>query len=113
MLEQLGFFPGDSSDEETVMRGIPVRDSQVVERTALSPVTRGAPWFEELVKHTKLGQLKQQRGGHSSADGSVKVEWEIVEWTEGDDADDESTKSPGAAKRKHREYEGDAEMKSV
>ena len=109
----MGFFPGESSDEETVTRSIPARDSQVVERTLLSPVTRGAPWFEELVKNTKLGQMKQQRGGHSSADGSVKVEWEIVEWTEGDDADDESTKSPPAAKRKHREYEVDTEMKTV
>ena len=52
------------------------------------PQLRGAPWFEEIVKNTALGHFKQQRGGHTSRNGNVKVEWEVVEWTEGDDADD-------------------------
>ena len=42
----------------------------------------GAPWFEELVHNTKLGRVKRQRGGYAGADSAL--EWEIVEWSEGD-----------------------------
>lgn len=109
LLGQLGFLPsGDSSDEDSAIVAGPSKLRSVV-RT--EPQSRGAPWFEEIVENTRLGRIKQQRGGHSSRDGSVKVEWEVVEWTEADDADDEGT-TPG--KRKIGEVEGeDAEMRNV
>ena len=109
ILGELGYLPSDASDDEVVV--VPVKELHAAERALVAPVYRGAPWFEELVENTRLGQLKKQRGGHSTAEG-VKVEWEIVEWTEADDADDESNnKSP--TKRKLREYEVDAPMESV
>ena len=40
------------------------------------------------MRNTRLGRFKQQRGGHT--EGGVQVEWEVTEWTEGDDADDGS-----------------------
>jgi hypothetical protein len=85
--------------------------SQSRQVTRSGPRNRGAPWFEELVEDSRLGRFKQQRGGHTSHDGSVKVEWEVMEWTEGDDADDEGT---SAGKRKAGELEsGDMEMRTV
>ena len=105
LLGELGFLPGgESSDEDTSALAGPSRSTQTVVRT--DQQLRGAPWFEEMVRHTSLGHLKQQRGGHTSQDGSVKVEWEVVEWTEGDDADDEGT-TP--AKRKIGQLEEDGE----
>lgn len=109
LLGQLGYLPsGESSDEDVAAAG-PSRVPRAVARA--EPQTRGAPWFEEMVEHTKLGRFKQQRGSHSWRDGSIKVEWEVMEWTEADDADDEST-APG--KRKIGEVEGeDTEMRTV
>lgn len=89
LLGEWGLLPGaESSDEDTLLTTGPPRSTHAVARP--DQQLRGAPWFEEMVKHTALGHIKQQRGGHTSYDGSVKVEWEVVEWTEGDDADDEA-----------------------
>ncbi|KAF2189310.1 hypothetical protein K469DRAFT_748000 [Zopfia rhizophila CBS 207.26] len=108
MLGQLGWLPTDSSDDEAA---VAPREAREVHRYERAPASRGAPWFEELIENTKLGKFKQQRGGHSSRDGSVQVEWEVVEWTEGDDADDEGT-TP--VKRKIGGVEDeDAEMRTV
>lgn len=96
LLEDLGYLPNEeSSDEETIPTG-PSRSTQAVARS--DQQFRGAPWFEEIVKNTALGHFKQQRGGHTSRDGSVKVEWEVVEWTEGDDGDDEGSVTPNKRK---------------
>ena len=88
LLGELGYLPSsESSDEDTTTAAGPSRSTQRVARS--EQLHQGAPWFEEIVKKTALGHIKQQRGGHTARDGSVKVEWEVVEWTEGDDADDE------------------------
>lgn len=111
-LAALGYLPsGDSSDEDAGSAGpsSAARQGRVVVRGERAG---GAPWFEELVEHTKLGRVKQQRGGVASRDGSVRVEWEVVEWTEADDADDEGA---GPAKRKIGEVldaAEDVEMRS-
>jgi len=89
-LGELGWLPGDSSDEEVAGESFPETHRRVVERFLQPAGMRGAPWFEEMVGDTKLGKLKRQKGGHISRGGNVKIEWEVVEWTEGDDADDEA-----------------------
>ncbi|KAF2662596.1 hypothetical protein K491DRAFT_700352 [Lophiostoma macrostomum CBS 122681] len=108
-LGQLGFLPsGDSSDEDAAIIAGPSKARSVAKS---EPQTRGAPWFEEMVENTRLGRIKQQRGGHSSRDGSVRVEWEVMEWTEADDADDESAGAGASSKRKIGELLGeDTEM---
>jgi hypothetical protein len=110
LLGELGYLPGaESSDDDTRAPG-PSRSPQAVARAEQQ--LRGAPWFEEIIKNTRLGHFKQQRGGHTARDGSVKVEWEVVEWTEGDDADDEGGVTP--SKRKIGQVdEEDAEMRSA
>ncbi|KAK0629839.1 hypothetical protein B0T17DRAFT_200642 [Bombardia bombarda] len=56
----------------------------------------GLPWLDSLMEGSRLGRLRRATKGQRQS-GPVKVEWEIVEWTEGDD--DES-QSPRNGKRK-------------
>lgn len=111
LLGQLGFLPGgESSDEDAqVVAGAGPSKLRSLVRSP-EPQGRGAPWFEELVENTQLGRIKQQRGWHASHDGNVRVEWEVMEWTEGDDADDEGA---GPSKRKIGETTDDTEMRTV
>lgn len=103
LLDTLGFF-GDSSNEGSSVDG----PAQTVARSELQ--TRGAPWFEEIMRNASLGRFSQQRSGHS--DQGVRVEWEVSEWTEGADGGDTGSATPG--KRKHGDVEvEDAEMRST
>ncbi|KAL9089284.1 MAG: hypothetical protein Q9165_005852 [Trypethelium subeluteriae] len=43
------------------------------------PTMRGFPWFESVVENSRLGRIKRQKGGHTSRDGTTRVEWEVVE----------------------------------
>lgn len=105
-LGELGWLPGDSSDEEVAGESLPEIHRRVVERFLQPAGMRGAPWFEEMVEDTRLGKLKRQKGGHVSRGGNVKIEWEVVEWTEGDDADDEAAEGV-KGKRKIGDIEDD------
>ncbi|KAF1974248.1 hypothetical protein BU23DRAFT_553616 [Bimuria novae-zelandiae CBS 107.79] len=111
LLGELGYLPGgESSDEDITAASGPLQSTQTVAGSGQQP--RGAPWFEEMVKHTPLGRIKQQRGGHTSRDGSEHVEWEVIEWTEDDDADDEGAMTPN--KRKIGEVDDeDTEMRTA
>jgi len=40
---------------------------------------RGMPYFETMVESSRLGRIKRQKGGHTSQDGRMRVEWEVVE----------------------------------
>ena len=77
-------------------------------------ILRGAPWFEDLVENSRLGTLRRRKGGHTSKDGSVTIEWEVAEWESGginDDDDDDETVSgvQGTGKRKFK-GDGDADV---
>lgn len=111
LLGDLGLFPSSDSADEDATRVSPSRSTHVrpVARSELQ--TRGAPWFEEIVQNTRLGRFKQQRGGHD--DSGVRVEWEVMEWTEADDADDEAGRAT-PSKRKIGDVEDDnAELRSA
>ncbi len=112
LLGELGYLPGnESSDDEVSVSAGTHATSRATAR--LETQDRGAPWFEEMVQNTPLGRLKQQRGGHSG--NGVQVEWEIIEWTEGDDADDEGQGASSSGKRKIGDVEAgeDAEMRGL
>ncbi|KAK3939936.1 hypothetical protein QBC46DRAFT_342078 [Diplogelasinospora grovesii] len=48
-------------------------------------IVGGLPWFDTLVEGSKLGNMRTVRGQGTSRDGSMRVEWEVVEWTAADD----------------------------
>jgi hypothetical protein len=111
LLGELGYLAGDSSSDE---EAVTVRDAQNERAVAHQEWVRGTPWFEELVEDTQLGKFKKQKGGYGFRDGSVRVEWEVVEWTEGDDADDEAGEPTVPAKRKAGDVEeADTEMRTI
>ena len=114
LLGELGFLPhGDSSDEDTTTAVAALsrtNDTRAVARS--EPAARGAPWFEEIVRNTRLGRFKQQRGGHSES--GVRVEWEVTEWSEAaDDADDEGQATSSKRKIGDVEAAEDSEMRNV
>lgn len=114
LLAELGFLHNDSSDddEESRASAAPARSNTSREVSRSEPAARGAPWFEEIVRNTSLGRFKQQRGGHTES--GVKVEWEVVEWTEADDASAGAEAHGTPSKRKHGEVETeDSEMRNL
>jgi hypothetical protein len=118
LLAELGLLPSnessESSDEDTTQPADePAQPTATRPLVRSEPRMRGAPWFDDMVQHTRLGRFKQQRGRHM--DGRVQVEWEVTEWIEGDDTDEERT--PGSAtpsKRKISQIEAteDSEMRN-
>ncbi|KAL8732978.1 MAG: hypothetical protein Q9166_002376 [cf. Caloplaca sp. 2 TL-2023] len=69
---------------------------------------RGPPWFEEMIEGSRLGRIKRQRGGQSSADGRSKVIWEVVEFM-GEPSD--SGNNTGKRRLSQVGKESDVEMK--
>jgi hypothetical protein len=112
LLAELGLLPGsESSDEETAEPAAETSQPMATRSAARSePRVRGAPWFDDLVQHTRLGRFKQQRGRHMA--GRVQVEWEVTEWTEGDDTDDEPRATPPKRKIGQVEAAEDSEMRN-
>lgn len=71
------------------------------------PFGRGAPWFEDLVGSGALGRATRRHGGYGGDGWSV--EWEVVEFEEGDaeaDEEVEAERGGSSAKRKIGEVEG-------
>ncbi|KAF9871623.1 hypothetical protein CkaCkLH20_10821 [Colletotrichum karsti] len=81
-LEDLGLIP---EQEETEQQ--PAVPTTV---TVVGRETRGVPWFDNMIEGSRLGNLRRnQVVDHSSRDGgNIRVEWEIVEWTDADDGND-------------------------
>lgn len=97
VLEEMGWLgssessSGSSSEgeEEEMDEGVEGRGEKRLAslRAPDAMRNRGMPFFEELVEDSRLGRIKRQRGGHTSADGRSRVEWEVTE-IEGGDGDD-------------------------
>jgi hypothetical protein len=49
------------------------------------------PWFESMIQGSHLGQIKRSRGSRHTGDRRLRVEWEIVEWTDDGAGDDAQT----------------------
>jgi hypothetical protein len=63
------------------------------------------PWFDTLTEGSRLGRLRRAKGGSTNRLGTtVRVEWEVVEWSE----DETGGESP--RKRKLDEVEGVIEV---
>ncbi|KUJ13046.1 uncharacterized protein LY89DRAFT_199712 [Mollisia scopiformis] len=79
-LEDLGLLPKEAlddaeNDKEKIENVVPYAGNDI----------EGLPWFETMVQGSRLGNMKKSWGSRHSDNGRFKVEWEIVEWTEGDE----------------------------
>ncbi|TKW56945.1 hypothetical protein CTA1_8027 [Colletotrichum tanaceti] len=79
-LEDLGLIPEFEEAEEAEEQPAIPTTTTVVGRD-----TRGVPWFESMIEGTRLGSLRHSQVVDHSRDGAIRVEWEIVEWTDSDD----------------------------
>ncbi|OHF00118.1 hypothetical protein CORC01_04526 [Colletotrichum orchidophilum] len=87
--------------------------------TVVGRETRGVPWFEGMIEGTRLGNLRHSQVVDHGKDVKIRVEWEITEWTDGDDASDVApaadgdvdmtTNHPGKRKMNDREDEDAAD----
>lgn len=88
--------------------------------SALASTVRGGrettsiPWFDTLLEGSRLaGRMRPSKGSRQSADGTTRVKWEVVEYT--NDPNDPDTPSTGSGKRKlgDRDDADDAQMEGV
>jgi hypothetical protein len=100
-LEDLGFLPSPGSasgsdEEEAGETGAGERDdvSAMLDEDATRnqqdlapPVGRVGvvPWFETLTEGSRLDMLRKAQGQRMNKSGVVRVEWEVVEWSEEED----------------------------
>lgn len=92
-LEDLGLAP-DVDDEvgetvpttpqDTEMVVSPSNEVMVRDGVGRRETAGGLPWFETLISGSKLGNMQTAKGISQSRDGSVRVEWEVYEWTDED-----------------------------
>ncbi|KAK5654168.1 hypothetical protein OQA88_7599 [Cercophora sp. LCS_1] len=100
-LEELGLCPSASDDEEEDQPAGKDEDTHMEDHEAIvlrqgRETVGGVLWFDALTEGSRLGTLRTAKGGHSNRSGTVRVEWEVVEWT----ADDDAAQAPKNGKRK-------------
>jgi len=108
-LEDLGLLPKEALgdvDTEATETSLPQTESG----TLATEGREGLPWFETMIEGSNLGRVKRSRGHGHTSDGRLKVEWEIVEWTD----DGTEGETPANGKRKLADVEGgDSIMEGV
>ncbi|ROV98971.1 hypothetical protein VSDG_03777 [Cytospora chrysosperma] len=131
-LEDMGLIP-DSPTSEGETFELPARGGRepaqatgqgdqipVTTSTSLQPMgreTQSIPWIDSIVEGSRLGgRLKGAKGTHQSADGTTRIDWEIVEYHgEGVDDEDAGSSSSNNGKRKlgDRDDVDDGQMEGV
>jgi len=104
-LEELGLLPAEAlgnaeADKEAMGPVVPYAGSGILSGDG----HEGLPWFDTMVEGSTLGKVKRSRGQRRTGNGRVTVEWEIIEWTDGDGDEEEAQ---GTGKRKLGDIEGD------
>ena len=121
LLPDLDSLPGSPSDtgmtEETEAETEGAEEAVTATTTTTTTTTNtttgreivgGLPWFDSLVEGSRLGTIRSTRGGGRSPGGRVRIEWEVVEYTEGEDEDD-GNDTPQSGKRKLDDLDDDDE----
>ncbi|KAK0623241.1 hypothetical protein B0T14DRAFT_564626 [Immersiella caudata] len=93
-LEELGLLPEPESDGDDVELEAKGKDQDTKmlsgdeddgERSlVIRETVGGLPWLDTLTDGSRLGTLRAAKGSHTNRGGTVRVEWEIMEWTEDD-----------------------------
>ncbi|KAG5747493.1 hypothetical protein H9Q69_010615 [Fusarium xylarioides] len=104
-LEDMGLIPEEEDGKASA--GQP---PAVVGRNTALRQSYGVPWFDGMVEGTRLGSMRRSQGVKQSHDGQVKVEWEIVEYSNGDEStalteedNDVEMSNPGKRKLQDRD----------
>lgn len=114
----MGLLPEENSeassddDKEKKQKEEKSEEQQGDKRKTALTESYGVPWFDGLVEGTRLGNMRTSRGVRSSADGRVKVQWEVTEWDGDDQEDTDMGSASGSAtpgKRKRDEAAGAAD----
>ncbi|KAI3337035.1 hypothetical protein HD806DRAFT_518007 [Xylariaceae sp. AK1471] len=104
-LQDLGLLPDDTENDEMV---VPATIPEPRRHELIGRDTTSIPWFDNLISGSRLGNMHTTRGVQHSRDGSVRVEFEVTEWTANDDDEEgegeayvsESSSTSTAGKRK-------------
>ncbi|KAI0480543.1 hypothetical protein GGR56DRAFT_278795 [Xylariaceae sp. FL0804] len=101
-LEELGLVPAESAgDDVDHMDIVPDRLSRSSSQLIGRDFT-GIPWFESMLSGSRLGNVHKHttKGVRRSADGRVRIEYEITEYREDENDEAESSESSATGKRK-------------
>ncbi|KAG0652397.1 hypothetical protein D0Z07_1476 [Hyphodiscus hymeniophilus] len=93
-LEDIGLLPKEAlddaeNDKEKIENVVPFAGSNNLNGGG----SEGLPWFQTMVEGSRLGKISRGHGERRVGNGRYTVEWEIMEWNEGDP-------EPSPAKRK-------------
>ncbi|KAK3947747.1 hypothetical protein QBC32DRAFT_76037 [Pseudoneurospora amorphoporcata] len=97
-LEDLGMLPDSESEGEPEVDVTKKQEGKEAVTQVGRQIVGGIHWLDTLVEGSRLGTLRASKGRHQNTSGTVQVEWEVVEWTEGDNGS--SSSSPRNGKRK-------------
>lgn len=103
-LEEMGLVgEDDEEDEVDAMDIVPTTPAAAAAAADLSLIGRDfthIPWFDSMIQGSRLGNVRTSKGSRQSRDGSVRVEWEVTEWTVDDEDEADSSEAAAAGKRK-------------
>ncbi|KAK0738289.1 hypothetical protein B0T18DRAFT_394605 [Schizothecium vesticola] len=127
-LEDLGLLPdsgSDSSDAEggadddgaeqqkqrqeqdTPMAEHDAEEEEMVVTTKRRQTVGGVSWFDTLMEGSRLGgRVRVAKGRRTNRSGSVRVEWEVVEWNDDGGEDEAAAEAARNGKRKLADREG-------
>jgi hypothetical protein len=97
-LGELGLLPQEEAD-----RRLDEQPEAPVAKCVPPRVGEGLPWFEAMIEGSALGRVKVRRGLEERE--GRRVEWEVVEWTDGGEEADASAEEVVA--REKRKLEGE------
>ncbi|KAK6088382.1 sodium bile acid cotransporter [Seiridium cupressi] len=97
-LEELGLLTED--DIEDAMDIVPTNPTAVTDSQLTGRDFTHIPWFDSMIQGSRLGNARTSRGAQESRDGTMRVEWEITEWTGEDDGEASETATNGKRKRR-------------
>lgn len=109
---------GGAAREHGRAAGQGVQAPAAASTAPVSRETLSIPWIDSIVEGSSLGgRLKGTKGTRQSADGTTRIEWEIVEYDgDGDDDDEDAGGSPansGKRKLSDRDDTDDQQMEGV
>jgi len=99
-LDELGLLPKEALEEleQRDAGEVPSTKTIIGEEALQGEGHQVVPWFESMLQGSSLGKVRRSRGTRHTRDGSVRMEWEIVELLPDDDAAEGNTQATGKRK---------------